>query len=135
MKYSIPGSRDPGIEQPVNPESRDWRIPSGIANPSRHPRHAAINDIIKRVLTSAKFLHTWNPLAYTDLMETPFCHGSAVGFWLGMQPVLIRLLLLTQYWLLRKQALWSMKQRRGRQRNIPLFLPLTISFPSLLRLQ
>ena len=33
MKYSIPGSRDPGIEQPVNPESRDWRILSGIANP------------------------------------------------------------------------------------------------------
>ena len=34
MKYLIPGSRDPGIEQPVNPGSRDWRILSGIANPT-----------------------------------------------------------------------------------------------------
>ena len=29
-----PESRDPGIKQPVNPESRDWRILSGIANPN-----------------------------------------------------------------------------------------------------
>ena len=100
----------------------------------RHPRHAAINDIIKRALTSAKIPSHLESIGISDLMEPPFCHGSAVGFWLGMQPALIRLLLLTQYWLLRKQALWPMKQRRGRQRNIPLFLPPTILFPSPLKL-
>ena len=34
VECSIPGSRDPGIEYRVNPESRDWKICPGIANTS-----------------------------------------------------------------------------------------------------
>ena len=59
----------------------------------RHPRHAAINDIIRRSLTSAGCPLTWSQSASAyhtgnGRMEPQLCHGILAGSLCGMQPAL-----------------------------------------------
>ena len=58
----------------------------------RHPCHAAINDIIKRVLTSAGVPLNWSQLASAYQMGNgpmgpPLCLGRPAEFWFGMPHV------------------------------------------------
>ena len=56
----------------------------------RHHRHATVNDIVHRALSSARFPHDWSPLASTTLtgnvqMASQLCPGKTASCWCGMR--------------------------------------------------
>ena len=86
-----------------------------------HPRHAALNDIIKRALDAAKIpilpkptgLYQLDRMA-SELMEPPLFLGEVGKCWCEMPPAPIHCHLRTQAWPQEKQMWWQTKPRRRR---------------------